>query len=81
MFKLRSKKRGHLSEEAKRKISEGNKRNWAAKKAQEKRAERQPVRDIRAVLADYLGLNPKKVSEASQDAPDSTEEEDTEICV
>lgn len=75
----KSKKRGHRSEETKQKIRDAHrKRREAKEKLEAKKCEK--PRDIRADLADYLGLNPKKGSEASQEAPGSTKGENTKVC-
>lgn len=72
-----AKKRGHLSEETRKKISDAHQKRIADKKTFEARKGEKP-KDIRAELADYLGLNPvRKGSEASQEAPDGTKEENT----
>ena len=67
------KKRGHRSEETKQKIRDAHRKNKEDKERFETRKGEKP-KDIRAELADYLGLNLKKGSEASQEAPDGTKE-------
>lgn len=73
MFRIGvAKKRGHLSEETRKKISDTHQKRIADKKRFEARKGEKP-KDLREELADYLGLNPRKGSEASQEARHTTE--------
>ena len=79
MFRIGTKGRQH-SEETKQKMRDAYQKRVEAEKALKTRSAK-PTQDIRADLADYLGLNPKKVSEAPQEAPDATKGENTKVCV
>ena len=77
MYRIGTKGRRH-TEETKQNMRDAYRRRVEAKN----KKERMKPKDLRQELADYLGLNPvKKVSEAPQEAPDATKEENTKVCV